>query len=83
MKYFAYGSNCNPAVMATKGIEFTARTRGSLTGYRLLFNKKALRDRLPEGIGFANICAESDGILVNNISQGGKTCSRWFPMMPT
>lgn len=55
MKYFAYGSNCNPAVMERKGVEWSARQRAVLPGYRLLFNKKALRERIPEGIGFANI----------------------------
>ena len=55
MKYFAYGTNCNPAIMAKKCVEFTSRSRGKLTGYRLLFNKMALRERLPDGIGFANI----------------------------
>ena len=50
MKYFAYGSNCNPAVMAKKGVEFSSRARGSLSGYRLLFNKMALRESLPDEI---------------------------------
>lgn len=63
MKYFAYGSNCNPAVMAKKRVEFTSRSRGTLNGYRLLFNKMALRDRLPDGIGFANINLDPTGTV--------------------
>ena len=67
MRYFAYGSNCSTAVMKRKRIEFTSRERAVLIGHRLLFNKRALRDNLPEEIGFANIevCAgESvEGIL--------------------
>lgn len=63
MKYFAYGSNCNPAVMAKKGVEFSSRARGTLIGYRVLFNKKALRERLPDGIGFANISKDSTGTV--------------------
>lgn len=63
MKYFAYGSNCNPAVMAKKGVEFTSRARGTLSGYRVLFNKLALRERLPDGIGFANINVDATGTV--------------------
>jgi gamma-glutamylcyclotransferase len=55
MMYFAYGSNCNPAIMKRKGVEWTSRQRAALPGYRLLFNKKALRERIPDDIGFANI----------------------------
>ena len=54
-KYFAYGSNCNPAIMEKKRVAFRSRTRAVLRGYRLLFNKKSLREHLPQGIGFANI----------------------------
>lgn len=60
MKYFAYGSNCNPAVMERKGVAFTSRARGTLPGYRLLFNKRAFRESLPEGIGFANVNPAED-----------------------
>ncbi|REJ70384.1 MAG: gamma-glutamylcyclotransferase [Planctomycetota bacterium] len=63
MKYFAYGSNCNPAILANKRVEFKSRARGTLRGYRMRFNKKALRERLPEGIGFANIEADPDGVV--------------------
>ena len=63
MKYFAYGSNCNPAIMAKKGVEFTSRSPGTLRGYRLRFNKKAFREQLPDGIGFANIHADPVGTV--------------------
>ena len=69
MRYFAYGSNCNTAVMTRKRVDFTSRERAVLVGHRLRFNKKAMRENLPEEIGFANIemCAgESvEGILYN------------------
>jgi gamma-glutamylcyclotransferase (GGCT)/AIG2-like uncharacterized protein YtfP len=55
MKYFAYGSNCNPAVMRKKQVGFTSAQHAVLPGYRLLFNKKALRDSLPDDVGFANL----------------------------
>ena len=61
MKYFAYGSNCNPAVMKKKGVRFTSRRRAVLRGFRLLFNKKAMRRNLPEDIGFANINQDANG----------------------
>lgn len=60
-KYFAYGSNCNPAIMKKKGVEYTSRQRAVLRGYRLLFNKRALREALPDTIGFANINEDPDG----------------------
>lgn len=67
MRYFAYGSNCNTAVMKRKRVEFTSCERAVLFGHRLLFNKRALREDLPEEIGFANIeaCADEsvEGIL--------------------
>ena len=63
MKYFAYGSNCNPAVMERKGVAFTARRRAALRGYRLLFNKRALRERIPDDIGFANINVDPDATV--------------------
>ncbi len=63
MKYFAYGSNCNPAVMQKKGVEFSSPKPAVLAGYRLLFNKKAMREKLPSGIGFANINVDPDGTV--------------------
>lgn len=61
MKYFAYGSNCNPAIMEKKGVNFNSRQRAVLPGYRLLFNKKAMREAMPPGIGFANINQDPSG----------------------
>lgn len=63
MKYFAYGSNCNPAIMRKKSVEFTSRQRASLRGYRLKFNKMALRELLPDSIGFANINVDPDRVV--------------------
>jgi len=63
MKYFAYGSNCNSAVMKRKGVRFTSRRRAVLRGFRLLFNKKAMRGNLPEDIGFANINEDADATV--------------------
>jgi cation transport regulator ChaC len=63
MKYFAYGSNCNPAVMNRKGVSFTSRRQAVLRGFRLLFNKKAMRRSLPDGIGFANINEDAGGAV--------------------
>lgn len=63
MKYFAYGSNCNPAVMEKKGVEFSSPKPAVLAGYRLLFNKQAMREKLPPGIGFANINVDPDGTV--------------------
>lgn len=63
MKYFAYGSNCNPGVLERKGVEFTARQHAVLSGYRLLFNKIAMREKLPPGVGFANINEDADSTV--------------------
>ena len=63
IKYFAYGTNCNPALLEQKGVTFTARQRALLKGYRLLFNKRSLRESLPSSIGFANISTCEDGIV--------------------
>lgn len=59
-KYFAYGSNCNAEVMRRKAIGFTGRERAVLPDYRLLFNKRSLRENLPDSIGFANIEPSAD-----------------------
>ena len=49
--------------MTKKRVEFTSRSRGTLNGYRLHFNKKALRERLPDDIGFANINDDPSGTV--------------------
>jgi len=73
MKYFAYGSNCNPAIMEKKQVRYTSRQRASLRGYQILFNKRALREKLPEVIGFANINEAHDhcveGILYDVVDR--------------
>ncbi len=63
MKYFAYGSNCDPAIMAKKEVRYTAARPAVLNGYRLLFNKLALRTELPAGIGYANINEAPGGVV--------------------
>lgn len=74
MKYFAYGSNCNPQVMKRKGVEYSVRERATLPGYRLLFNKKAYRESLPEGIGFANINDDPEGAVEGVLYEIGDQC---------
>jgi len=61
--YFAYGSNCNPRIMEKKGVGFSSRKRAVLPGFRLEFNKRALREKLPDSIGFANIERAPDGAV--------------------
>ncbi|MDG2224647.1 MAG: gamma-glutamylcyclotransferase [Rubripirellula sp.] len=63
MKYFAYGSNCSPAVMHRKGIAYRSRRAARLVGFELQFNKRASRGYLPSGIGYANI-GEQVGAVV-------------------
>ncbi|MCA9073107.1 MAG: gamma-glutamylcyclotransferase [Planctomycetaceae bacterium] len=63
MKYFAYGSNCNPAVMERKGVRYRTRQPARLTGFRLLFNKRSLKPTVPAGVGFANIHLDSAGLV--------------------
>ena len=63
MKYFAYGSNCNPAVMHRKGIAYSSRHAARLAGFELQFNKRAFRKYLPQGIGYANIGKQVGAIV--------------------
>lgn len=73
MKYFAYGSNCNPAIMRRKGVDFKDRQMAVLADYQIRFNKKALRERVPPGIGFANINVQPgskvEGILYEIVEE--------------
>lgn len=55
MKYFAYGSNCDPAVMERKRVAYVSARYALLPGYRMRFNKRSLRASVPAGVGFANI----------------------------
>lgn len=54
-KYFAYGSNCSLSVLQRKQVSCSSRCRAVLTGHRLLFNKRSLREHLPDTIGYANV----------------------------
>lgn len=49
--------------MEQKGIHYTARQRAVLRGFRLRFNKRSLRESLPERIGFANIEEDDEGVV--------------------
>lgn len=62
--YFAYGSNMNPLRMQTRGLVFTDYCAGRLSGYRLLFNKRAADDgrHAYANIGFC-AGAEVEGVL--------------------
>jgi len=55
--YFAYGSDINPAVIQSRGVKFTKRQLGCLSGYKLCFNKV----KSSNGLAVANIlpCEES------------------------
>jgi hypothetical protein len=50
--YFAYGSNMNPARVATRGLRVTRILPAWIDGLRLVFDKSA-RDH--DGVGHANI----------------------------
>jgi len=50
--YFAYGSNLRELRMKERQVTYTARIKGLLHGYELVFNKKAGGK---EGYGYANI----------------------------
>ena len=63
MKYFAYGSNCSPAIMEKKGVKYNSSQHAVLSGFRLLFNKMALREKLPPDIGFANINEDTESTV--------------------
>lgn len=73
MQYFAYGSNCSPAIMEKKGVKYHSSQHAVLSGFRLLFNKKAMREKLPPDIGFANINEDAgsqvEGILYDIVDE--------------
>ena len=50
--YFAYGSNMNAARMRARGLEFSEAMAGSLPGFGLRFNKRAVGK---QGVAYANI----------------------------
>jgi gamma-glutamylcyclotransferase (GGCT)/AIG2-like uncharacterized protein YtfP len=49
--------------MQKKGVAYFSRQKAVLPGYRLLFNKKSLREKLPDSIGFANVEPDSEGTV--------------------
>jgi len=62
--YFAYGSNMNPARMLKRKAYFTRRMRGSVSGYRLVFNK--IIDGNPSN-GYANLVPDHDYFQVQGL----------------
>ncbi len=52
MRYFAYGSNMNPARVASRGLEVVSAVGAVLDGVTLRFNKQS---RVHAGNGHANI----------------------------
>lgn len=71
-KYFAYGSNMDPDRMRLRGISFSSRTKATLQGWELVFNK--IKKDCP-GVGYANIapalnaCVEGILYQVENIDK--------------
>ncbi len=80
MKYFAYGSNCSPAVMARKRVAYRSRSAAKLTGFELQFNKIAFRGYLPSGVGYANlrkqIGAVVEGALYEIVDEDAEVLDR-------
>ena len=62
--YFAYGSNMNVERVQQRGMAFVGRISGRLSGYRLVFNKRA---KGHHGIAHANIelaaAGQVEGVL--------------------
>ncbi len=62
--YFAYGSNMNPERMKARGIAFVRAIKGTLPGFSLCFNKRAMGK---ENVAYANImynkCEQVEGVL--------------------
>ncbi len=56
--YFAYGSNMNPARMASRGMRYRRSVAGFLEGWTLAFNKRA---NGREGRAYANIVEDAGG----------------------
>ena len=67
--YFSYGINCNPKLLSEKGVTFFSKQRAVLEDFRLVFNKKSLREQLPTSVGFANI-EPSPSSLVEGLLYG-------------
>lgn len=60
MKYFAYGSNMNPERMKEREINFSEREHAILKGWKLKFNKVALRN---PNEGYANIEEDNESVV--------------------
>lgn len=60
MRYFAYGSNMDPAQMAERQVRYAAARRAVLGGYRLDFTRCS--DRW-HGAGVADIVRAADGTV--------------------
>ena len=56
--YFAYGSNMNPARVATRGLRFDRACNAVLEGVRLTFDKQS---REHPRSGHANLTFDRDG----------------------
>ncbi|MBU57737.1 MAG: gamma-glutamylcyclotransferase [Alcanivorax sp.] len=56
--YFAYGSNMNPARMASRGMRYRRSVAGFLEGWTLAFNKRA---NGRDGRAYANIVEDAGG----------------------
>ena len=58
--YFAYGSNMDIDWVQKRGMAFVGRCAGRLTGYRLVFNKRA---KGQQGVAHANIERLGAGVV--------------------
>jgi len=76
MYYFAYGSNMNDSRMTKRGVNFTKKLRGTLSGFRLNFNKKSGKS----GNGYANIEPGDgvvDGVLYETTGEGLRNLDKY------
>ncbi|HOJ85874.1 MAG TPA: gamma-glutamylcyclotransferase [Elusimicrobiales bacterium] len=60
LNYFAYGSNMDAERMKKRNVKFLSRYRGILKGWRLEFNKVALKN---EKEGYANIVPDENSYV--------------------
>lgn len=59
-RYFAYGSNMNPARMRARGLLFLTAEAARLPGYALRFNKQS---HSTPGVAYANIVAATGRVV--------------------
>ena len=62
-RYFAYGSNMNPARMRARGLHFVSAEAAQLRGYQLRFNKQS---HSTPGVAYANVVAAT-GVVVEGV----------------